>query len=273
MTVKELFLQADFSWIAIQQANDDNQLNRKKYCSFEEKLHAKAEFAIKIYSAYLEMMKIEPEISNGEVVWCSQMIGDDILWQDVRMSYKSEIIEKEIYELDLNTKNPLNPSMEEYREQYITEYAFEFEPWEKILGYEVANACLDIYGVNVVASAIFDEMTFFGLDYQGRAEEVQENTADLEKRCEEVEEYLNLKKESGENQNPEAKEFTEPFIPAEEAFKQLREKLGIPEPTREERIESEKRWKKETEINDAEAVKILKRMKKEYTLARIPKAL
>lgn len=73
--------------------------------------------------------------------------------------------------------------IDDFENNHITTYGIDFLTRKIVLGMEVAQPCIDLYGLNVVAAELFWEMTFYGL----KEEQIQEESHKLDKNVEEVE--------------------------------------------------------------------------------------
>ena len=96
-------------------------------------------------------------------------------------------------------------------------YAYEYSPWDEILGYEVDPYNLLMMGPIPIAANVLWEMTFFGFEES----QVDAEREELHRRADELDEIPKLPKEEQEKH----------FIPAEKVFAEL----GIPERTEEEK--------------------------------------
>ena len=102
-------------------------------------------------------------------------------------------------------------------------YAYEYSPWDEILGYEVDPYNLMMVGSIPLAADVLWEMTFFGFEES----QVDAEREELRRRADELDEILKLPKEEQEKH----------FTPAEKVFAEL----GIPERTEEEKQAAHRR--------------------------------
>lgn len=110
-------------------------------------------------------------------------------------------------------------------------YAFEYSPWDEILGYEVDPYNLLMVGPIPLAADVLWEMTFFGFEES----QVDAEREELHRRADELDEILKLPKEEQEKH----------LIPAEKVFAEL----GIPERTEEEKEADHQRMSREIAEN------------------------
>ena len=110
-------------------------------------------------------------------------------------------------------------------------YAYEYSPWDEILGYEVDPCNLLMVGPIPLAADVLWEMTFFGFE-ESRVDAERE---ELHRRADELDEILKLPKEEQEKH----------LIPAEKVFVEL----GIPERTEEEKETDHRRVSREIAEN------------------------
>lgn len=99
-----------------------------------------------------------------------------------------------------------------YKDFIWANYSLMFIPWENILGMEICYLPEDIYGA---ASAIVNELTFFGFDKKRNDSNIQEETAKLEEAEREIE------------------EGAVDYVPLD--LEDLRKQLGLPKETAEEK--------------------------------------
>lgn len=101
-------------------------------------------------------------------------------------------------------------------------YAFEFEEWETILGWDVYEGNLEELGLQECIYNILYEMSFNGITRKTHDERV----SDLEESIKEAEEMMAL---------PEEERNWKTF-----SIDDLRKEFNIPEPTKEEQLESDR---------------------------------
>lgn len=245
MTVKELFQLADFKRITDDMSNDDGELNNDRTISEGERKKRKKDLAEYIYGCYLSMMQVDPVVDNEKVVFCSWHIdlkNPEDSYMHPSLLQLDDILTKKIYE----AKPGKHIASAEYEQNYIQKYAFEFDPWNRILGYQVANASILRYGIDKVSKAIYDEMTFFGYDIKSAEAKSEKEMNAILKAAEDIQ------------NNPQE------GIPAEKVFSDLYERFGITPPTKEEREQRRRRMLDELKINQAEENLVLMEIQKEY---------
>ena len=118
-------------------------------------------------------------------------------------------------------------------------YAFELSPWREVLGYEVDLANAQEVGIAAFCAAVLYEMTFFGFD---------ENVVDIERQ----KLYDSLREAEELDRLPPEKRAKH-FFSAEEVFS----KLGIPEPSEEERKERHRQMCREVLVNSLRTYRML----------------
>lgn len=120
-------------------------------------------------------------------------------------------------------------------------YAFEFSPWNEILGYEIDahNAC-DVGAAELCAAVIW-EMTFFGFDEA----QVEVERQKLQEAAREAEEISKLPEE-------EQRKY---YVPVEEVFAEF----DIPEQTEEEKQEAHRKLCREVLTNNLRTYQALKK--------------
>lgn len=128
---------------------------------------------------------------------------------------------------------PIKSIKQAMKEPILANYSLLFTPWEKILGYEIAYIPDDEYGA---ASAIINEITFFGYDYK-------EN---LETSNDESDKLAEISKEIDEGTAELIEYDSEKF----------REELGLPEEDPKEIEEIRKLQQKIFVINYNETVRV-----------------
>lgn len=120
-------------------------------------------------------------------------------------------------------------------------YAFEFSPWNEILGYEIDVRNARDVGAAELCAAVIWEMTFFGFDEA----QVEVERQKLHEAARESEEISKLPEE-------EQRKY---YVPMEEVFA----KFGIPERTEEEKREAHRKLCREVLTNNLRTYQALKR--------------
>lgn len=250
MNVKNLLMHADLEEIAKKEAYDSWELNADQTKTEKEKEVIRKKMAGYIYEKFQKILQIIPEPMDECIVYCvyhKSLSCEEDSYLNASIIYKKDLIEKDIHIINFDDEERENElGQEEYEKKYIQSYAFEFEPWNQILGYEVANSSIEEYGINEVAAAILNEMTFFGYEEANALKHAQNEINILNERIQEIEEH------------------PERTVPAEQVFQELREEFGWEEPSEEEKEESHKRIIEELKMDQQESIKILKKMKEEY---------
>ena len=245
MIVKELFQKADWKIIAKEIADNDYMLSIDQTKTEEEKEIKKMKYAEIIIHSVQEMLKLEEIINEENILAVMKVIAldePDNTYYTASLIKKSDLMNKEIRYVNYDDKDTDQESFEEIEKKYVQTYAFEFNDWKEILGYSVSDVSIKEYGLNVVVSAIFDEMTFFGLEYEKVNERTEEEMNILDERIKEIEEHPeNLK-------------------PISEVF----EKFGLEPETQEEIERRKKELLEEMKLNQEITYSILKKMKDEY---------
>lgn len=245
MIVKELFQKADWKIIAKEIADNDYMLSIDQTKTEEEKEIKKKKYAEIIIHSVQEMLKLEEIINEENILAVMKVIAldePDNTYYTASLIKKSDLMNKEIRYVNYDDKDTDQESFEEIEKKYVQTYAFEFNDWKEILGYSVSDVSIKEYGINVVVSAIFDEMTFFGLEYEKVNERTEEEMNILDERIKEIEEHPeNLK-------------------PISEVF----EKFGLEPETQEEIERRKKELLEEMKLNQEITYSILKKMKEEY---------
>lgn len=120
-------------------------------------------------------------------------------------------------------------------------YAFEFSPWNEILGYEIdtRNTC-DVEATELCAAVIW-EMTFFGFD----EERVEAERRKLDEAAREAEEIRKLPEEAQRKY----------YVPMDEVFAEF----DIPEQTEEEKQEAHRNICLEVLTNNLRTYQALKK--------------
>lgn len=200
MIVKGLFNETDFETLwavfydALMKKDDDTPVD-----ILASKLAHK--------SAYDKIIVKEPKIDNNHILIFTKGLDDfpeeDSRieeYYDVSLFYKNEI--KENMSLDEKIENNFKFEELSYEElvNYIHErpsvgsYAFEFSPWDEILGYEIDVDSMKSIGKILSLATVFYEMTFCGFDDT----EVEEELNGIKSLTDEVEKLI-VAKENGED--------------------------------------------------------------------------
>lgn len=248
MTVKELLTKADLYEIAKEEAKielEEYDLKSENIIPF-----SLSDMTEKILKKYQQMLLISENKNHENIIVVAYTVDIDEdmnSFYDATLYMRSELLNKEFRHFDyMNLEKMNNHNLD--AEKYVNAYAFEFEEWEDILGYEVAEESIERYGLNTVAKSILAEMTFFGFDYKKSSEQKKEEIKIIEERVKDIKD------------NPDRlKTFT--------SLDDLYERFGLKRPTPEERAERDLRWKMEAEINQKEKetiiLKLQERLRKE----------
>lgn len=249
MTVKELFQSVDFKKIAAEMSDEDWDLNNNKTMTEAERQKRKQDLTEHIFKCFIQMMQVDPVVDKKKVVFCSWYVdinNPENSYMHSSLLQLDDILIKGIYESSYDEAIDEYISPEKYEQNYIQKYAFEFDPWDRILGYQVAQASILRYGMEKVSKAIYDEMTFFGYDMKSAEAKSEKEMNTILKAAEDI------------KSNPQE------GIPAEKVFSDLYERFGITPPTKEEREQRRKRMIDELRINQAEENLLLMEIQKEY---------
>ena len=97
--------------------------------------------------------------------------------------------------------------------EYVEKYGYEFDEIKNVLGYDISETSLYSHMDIDIAVAIFDELTFFGVELEEREKRIQEVKEELKESVDKLEEtnFENCK-------------------PAEDVISQLRKEFGFEEP-------------------------------------------
>ena len=192
------------------------------------------------------LCQIEP-VDSGHLILGVIHTGEEGEFLDPCLYCKEEITASFREDSELSRLNGIEGLSEEEIKRlaqirdFPSSYAFEFSPWNEILGYEVdmQNACE--VGAAALCAAVLWEMTFFGLDEA----QVEEERRKLDELLREAEKLSALPEEEREKHYTSAEEF---FA-----------KWGFPEPTEEERRESKRRLYREILINNLRTYRALEK--------------
>lgn len=241
MTVKELFMKADLKKIAASVAADDWSLNIRNDITDEEKDQIRKKYREILFDSYSNMLSIKENLNSDNYIICIKHIdffdGEKTEFFDASMISKTDLLTKKSPRSATGTELFKNP------DDYAILSAFEFCPWKEILGWNVPDACVTAYGIDNVAMAILDEMTFFGLEEEATAERAEEESQKL----------VEIEKDIKEHPD-----HTKPMD-----LDQLRKDLGIPEETEEEKERRKKELEIEMAFNNKESDRILTAVKEE----------
>lgn len=241
MTVKELFMKADLKKIAASVAADDWSLKIRNDITDEEKDQIREKYREILFDSYTNMLSIKENPNSDNYIICVKHIDFD---NGVKTEYFDASM---ISKIDLLTKkSPRSASgieLFKHPDDFAILRAFEFCPWKEILGWNVPDACVTAYGIDNVAMAILDEMTFFGLEEEATAERAKDECQKLEDIQKDIEEHP---------------DHTKPMD-----LDQLRKDLGIPDETEEEKERIKKELEIEMAFNNKESDRILTAVKEE----------
>ncbi len=190
MTVQELFKQVDKNeFIEHYLKNDGETLDvifGSKY-SLEEKIKLVQRFKDVVSESFEKMRNLELEKDSEYICFAIPYVEDENFGWDSFVSKREDILNKDTVER-------------------VEKYAYELSPVEDTLKCDVSETCIKSYGELEVAVAIFNELTFCGVDFDRREERQEEIHNDLNESLKEIDEA----KEKGEEIKG---------IPAEDVFK------------------------------------------------------
>lgn len=234
MFVIDLLKQVDLNVIAAMQADNDWELNNDQSISDIEREAIRKEYIRILSERYKKILDIEPEYDKTKIIvivkQCESVNNE--YYYDAAVYDRYELLEKQLNDRSVYKKNE-DLTMEEYEKRYIQSQAFELTDWKYILGYEVSKESISEYGMEMVANAIIDEMTFFGSEYESNNQKREETIDELEKSLDEIKNgtYNSIPL----NLDEMCKEFDLPIETEEEKEKRHREMLDELERNRLER--------------------------------------
>lgn len=222
-------------------ANVKEIINLPNFTRFDEPDGTKElsdEEAEQVYVDFIDRLLALTPVENKDKILLAYKTRDDfedenIINTTVSLFKISEIAEKRKQLPDfINIPDPYEITEEELEKtwnttwkdrQYITSFAYEFTPWEEVLGYRVDPDNVEKFGKAEFLNEVLFEMSFNGFQEESQTERREE----LEKRAEEVEEAMRLPEEERKGK----------FISLEEVYEHMKEEFGfeyIP-PTEEEK--------------------------------------
>lgn len=241
MTVKELFMKADLKKIAASVAASDWTLKIRNDITEEEKDKLREKYQEISYASYTKMLSIKENSDTDKYIICIKRIdffdGEKTEFFDASMISKTDLLTKKSPRSATGIELFKNP------DDYAILRAFEFCPWRDIIGWNVPNACVTAYGIDNIAMAILDEMTFFGLEEEATEERAKDECQKLEDIQKDIEEHPDHAKPMD--------------------LDQLRKDLGIPDETEEEKERRKKELEIEMAFNNKESDRIMTAVKKE----------
>lgn len=224
MFVIDLLKQVDLKAIAKKQADNDWKLNDDDSISDTEREMLRKKYIEILSERYEKMLELEPDYNRNKIIIVVKQYESfsDEYYYDATVYDRHELIEKQINDRSVYKKNE-DLTMEEYEKRYIQSQAFELTDWKYILGYEVSKESISEYGMEIVANAIIDEMTFFGSEYESNNQKREETIDELEKSLDEIKNgtYNSIPL----NLDEMCKEFDLPIETEEEKEKRHREML------------------------------------------------
>lgn len=234
MFVIDLLKQVDLNVIAAMQADNDWELNNDQSISNIEREAIRKEYVKILSKRYKKILEIKPEYNENKIIVVVKQYEsvNNEYYYDAAVYDRYELLEKQLNDRSVYKKNE-DLTMEEYEKRYIQSQAFELTDWKYILGYEVSKESISEYGMEMVANAIIDEMTFFGSEYESNNQKREETIDELEKSLDEIKNgtYNSIPL----NLDEMCKEFDLPIETEEEKEKRHREMLDELERNRLER--------------------------------------
>lgn len=234
MFVIDLLKQIDLNVIAAMQADNDWELNNDQSISDIEREAIRKEYVKILSERYKKILEIKPEYNENKIIVVVKQYEsiNNEYYYDAAVYDRHELLEKQLNDRSVYKKNE-DLTMEEYEKRYIQSQAFELTDWKYILGYEVSKESISEYGMEIVANAIIDEMTFFGSEYESNNQKREETIDELEKSLDEIKNgtYNSIPL----NLDEMCKEFDLPIETEEEKEKRHREMLDELERNRLER--------------------------------------
>ena len=241
MTVKELFMKADLKKIAASVAASNWSLNIRNDITNDEKEQIRENYQELLFNSYNKILSIKENYDPDKYTICMKYIdfmdGVKTEYFDASMISKTDLLTKKSPRSATGIELFKNP------DDYAILRAFEFCPWSDIIGWNVPDACVTAYGVDNVAMAILDEMTFSGLEEEATAERAKDECQKLEDIQKDIEEHPDHAKPMD--------------------LDQFRKDLGIPDETEEEKERRKKELEIEMAFNNKESDRIMTAVKKE----------
>ena len=224
MFVIDLLKQVDLNRIASIQADNDWELNNDQSISDIEREAIRKEYIKILSERYKKILDIEPEYDKNKIIVIVKQYEsvNNEYYYDAAVYDRYELLEKQLNDRSVYKKNE-DLTMEEYEKKYIQSQAFELTDWKYILGYEVSKDSISEYGIEMVANAIIDEMTFFGSEYESNNQKREETIDELEKSLDEIKN--GIYNSVPLNLDEMCKEFDLPIETEEEKEKRHREML------------------------------------------------
>lgn len=162
-----------------------------------------------LYDAFDTILKRTPKADEKNIVIVTKCFDSYENPFDPKFYYDSSVVSASDLlgvlpdKVKLVSNKPGDPG-------YVETYAYEFCDMDEILGYDVSETCIERWGLLTCAMAIFEELTFNGINSEDR----DERKAELEQSFAEAEEMMS---------DPES--FAEKCTPADEVFADIRQKI------------------------------------------------
>lgn len=170
MTVQELFKsvnQKEFVQKYLENEGQTIELIFGDKYTLEEKIRRVSKFKEIVINSFEKMKAMEIKRDEEYICFAIPYAEDDAFGWDSFISKREEILNKDNIER-------------------VEKYAYELSPIEETLRYDVSETCIKSYGDLNVAVAIFDELTFCGVDIDARNERTEEIHEEINESLEEI---------------------------------------------------------------------------------------
>lgn len=200
----------------------------------------------KAHSLYIQRIRSIEPVNTNHIIFGVSLLNDGKETPDALLFSKSEIDESLLSDSMLSTlKNIQSLDLNDIEQILETttlpaSYAFEFSPWNEILGYELFVPNVNSFGADKLLAVIIYEMTFCGFTEEDHQKEVQK----LHEAISEAESIQSLPEEERKKYYKNAED-----IFAEFGYKDTR--------TEEEKQREQEQLYRETLINKINTYKIL----------------
>lgn len=201
----------------------------------------------KAYSSYIQRIRSIEPVNTNHIIFGVSLLNDGKETPDVLLFSKNEINENLLSDdvfSKLENIQFLNLSDIEQILETTTlpaSYAFEFSPWNEILGYELFVPNVNSFGADKLLAVIIYEMTFCGFTEEDHQKEIQK----LREAIAETESIQSLPEEDRKKYYKDAKD-----VFAEFGYQDTR--------TEEEKRQEREQMYHETFINHTRKYSILK---------------
>lgn len=151
-----------FEWLKVTEADkiiDSMQQDNFKelYASEAEKEPEIYEIHREVYKDFIKMLLQKQPEKSDTILMVEEVFNDEGFSCETSAIYKSDLIEH------WNEQKVIPYKAYDYFEDKVPRYAYELSTREEILGYNIPDTCVKMFGIEKILADVLWEMTFYGI--------------------------------------------------------------------------------------------------------------